>query len=98
MGVVGFRVVNEIHSSATRKNKEWQDKLPIVVLKAEEIMYSKATSEVEIISTFYSLCEKEFRALLVWFHVFTKNLSKTHFCMFFFINFCVLILGRVYGS
>ncbi|KAK1426978.1 hypothetical protein QVD17_15660 [Tagetes erecta] len=42
-----FRVVNEIHSSATRKNKEWQDKLPIVVLKAEEIMYSKATSEEE---------------------------------------------------
>ncbi|KAH0988775.1 hypothetical protein GBA52_000258 [Prunus armeniaca] len=42
-----FRVVNEIHSSATRKNKEWQDKLPIVVLKAEEIMYSKANSEAE---------------------------------------------------
>lgn len=38
--------VNEIHSSATRKNKEWQEKLPIVVLKAEEIMYSKANSEV----------------------------------------------------
>lgn len=42
-----FRVVNEIHSSATRKNKEWQDNLPIVVLKAEEIMYSKANSEAE---------------------------------------------------
>ncbi|KAI3691046.1 hypothetical protein L2E82_49260 [Cichorium intybus] len=42
-----FRIVNEIHSSATRKNKEWQDKLPIVVLKAEEIMYSKANSEAE---------------------------------------------------
>ncbi|XP_071703404.1 uncharacterized protein [Rutidosis leptorrhynchoides] len=42
-----FRVVNEIHSSTTRKNKEWQDKLPIVVLKAEEIMYSKANSEAE---------------------------------------------------
>ncbi|GJY56663.1 hypothetical protein Tco_0455778 [Tanacetum coccineum] len=42
-----FRVVNEIHSSATRKNKEWQDKLPVVVLKAEEIMYSKANSEAE---------------------------------------------------
>lgn len=41
-----FRVVNEIHSSATKKNKEWQDKLPLVVLKAEEIMYSKANSEV----------------------------------------------------
>lgn len=42
-----FRVVNEIHSSATKKNKEWQEKLPLVVLKAEEIMYSKANSEVE---------------------------------------------------
>ncbi|XP_052210398.1 uncharacterized protein LOC127813475 [Diospyros lotus] len=42
-----FRVVNEIHSPATKKNKEWQEKLPIVVLKAEEIMYSKANSEAE---------------------------------------------------
>ncbi|KAK8645207.1 hypothetical protein V6N13_119050 [Hibiscus sabdariffa] len=42
-----FRVVHEIHSSATKKNKEWQEKLPIVVLKAEEIMYSKANSEAE---------------------------------------------------
>lgn len=42
-----FRIVNEIHSATTRKNKEWQDKLPIVVLKAEEIMYSKANSEAE---------------------------------------------------
>ncbi|KAL6556725.1 hypothetical protein OROGR_006013 [Orobanche gracilis] len=42
-----FRVVNEVHCSATRKNREWQDNLPIVVLKAEEIMYSKANSEAE---------------------------------------------------
>ncbi|XP_068648660.1 uncharacterized protein [Aristolochia californica] len=42
-----FRVVNEIHSPTTKKNKEWQEKLPIVVLKAEEIMYSKANSEAE---------------------------------------------------
>ncbi|GLT85323.1 hypothetical protein SLE2022_035150 [Rubroshorea leprosula] len=42
-----FRVVHEIHSSATKKNKEWQEKLPVVVLKAEEIMYSKANSEAE---------------------------------------------------
>nr|DAD27192.1 TPA_asm: hypothetical protein HUJ06_028660 [Nelumbo nucifera] len=42
-----FRVVNEIHSAETRKNKEWQEKLPVVVLKAEEIMYSKANSEAE---------------------------------------------------
>ncbi|CAH8354169.1 unnamed protein product [Eruca vesicaria subsp. sativa] len=33
------------HSAATRKNKEWQDKLPVVVLKAEEIMYSKTNSK-----------------------------------------------------
>lgn len=42
-----FRVANEIHSPTTKKNKEWQEKLPIVVLKAEEIMYSKANSEAE---------------------------------------------------
>ncbi|XAR69380.1 hypothetical protein NMG60_11000930 [Bertholletia excelsa] len=42
-----FRVANEIHSSATKKNKEWLEKLPVVVLKAEEIMYSKANSEAE---------------------------------------------------
>lgn len=40
------RIANEVHSSSTRKNREWQDKLPIVVLKAEEIIYSKANSEV----------------------------------------------------
>ncbi|XP_031505576.1 uncharacterized protein LOC116267804 [Nymphaea colorata] len=42
-----FRMVNESHSEAIRKNKEWQEKLPVVVLKAEEIMYSKANSEAE---------------------------------------------------
>ncbi|KAL5729630.1 hypothetical protein ACHQM5_002554 [Ranunculus cassubicifolius] len=42
-----FRVVNETHSSQIKKNKEWQEKLPVVVLKAEEIMYSKANSEAE---------------------------------------------------
>lgn len=42
-----FRVVNENHTPATNKNKEWLEKLPIVVFKAEEIMYSKANSEVE---------------------------------------------------
>ncbi|KAL8496986.1 hypothetical protein ACS0TY_020606 [Phlomoides rotata] len=42
-----FRVVNEVHCSATKKNSEWQETLPIVVLKAEEIMYSKANSEAE---------------------------------------------------
>ncbi|MQM06180.1 hypothetical protein Taro_039001 [Colocasia esculenta] len=44
-----FRIANEIHSPATRKNKEWQEKLPSVVLKAEEIMYSKANSEGEYV-------------------------------------------------
>ncbi|KAI4337314.1 hypothetical protein L6164_015747 [Bauhinia variegata] len=42
-----FRVVDEIHSSTTKKNTEYQEKLPVVVLRAEEIMYSKANSEVE---------------------------------------------------
>ena len=40
------RVVNHIHGSSTKKNKEYQEKLPIVVLRAEEIIYSKANSEV----------------------------------------------------
>lgn len=41
-----LRVVNDIHGSNTKKNKEYQEKLPVVVLRAEEIMYSKANSEV----------------------------------------------------
>ncbi|MED6216367.1 hypothetical protein PIB30_007010 [Stylosanthes scabra] len=42
-----FRVVDEIHGPATKNNKEYQEKLPIVVLKAEEILYSKANSQFE---------------------------------------------------
>ncbi|KAG8372702.1 hypothetical protein BUALT_Bualt12G0094200 [Buddleja alternifolia] len=41
------RLVHGNHHCATKKNKEWQEKLPILVLKAEEIMYSKANSEAE---------------------------------------------------
>ncbi|KAJ8753246.1 hypothetical protein K2173_017860 [Erythroxylum novogranatense] len=41
-----FRLVHKTHSTATKKNREWQAKLPIVVLRAEEIIYSKANSEV----------------------------------------------------
>ncbi|CAL0330490.1 unnamed protein product [Lupinus luteus] len=44
------RVVNDAHTPATKKNKEWQEKLPVVVLKAEEIMYSKANSEGEYLN------------------------------------------------
>ncbi|RAL52827.1 unnamed protein product [Cuscuta campestris] len=44
-----FRLVSESHSSSTKKNREWQEKLPIVVLKAEEIMYFKANSEAEYV-------------------------------------------------
>ncbi|MCD9645822.1 hypothetical protein HAX54_035118 [Datura stramonium] len=42
-----FRVVRERHSVVTKTNREWQQKLPAVVLKSEEIMYSKANSEAE---------------------------------------------------
>ncbi|KAJ3677975.1 hypothetical protein LUZ60_001778 [Juncus effusus] len=42
-----FRMVNQVHSPSTLKNQEWQEKLPFVVLKAEEILYSKANSESE---------------------------------------------------
>ncbi|OWM65933.1 uncharacterized protein LOC116200893 [Punica granatum] len=45
-----FRVVTEAHSSATKKNREWKEKLPVVVLQAEEIMYSKANSEAEYLN------------------------------------------------
>ncbi|KAL5580272.1 hypothetical protein UlMin_012714 [Ulmus minor] len=34
-----FKVATEAHSSMTRKNREWQEKLLLVVLKVEEIMY-----------------------------------------------------------
>ncbi|KAK9706189.1 hypothetical protein RND81_07G109900 [Saponaria officinalis] len=44
-----FRVVSEAHSCTIRNNTEWQEKLPRVVLKAEEIMYSKANSEAEYV-------------------------------------------------
>ncbi|XP_076958825.1 uncharacterized protein LOC143634694 [Bidens hawaiensis] len=42
-----FRVVHENHGQDTKKNREWQEKLPVVVFKCEEIMYSKANSEAE---------------------------------------------------
>lgn len=42
-----LRVVHQSHSPPTKNNKEWQEKLPIVVFKAEEILYSKANSEDE---------------------------------------------------
>lgn len=35
-----------MHAPSTKKNKEYQEKLPVVVLRVEEIMYSKANSEV----------------------------------------------------
>lgn len=47
-----IRVVHENHSTSTKKNREWQEKLPLVVLKSEEIMYSKANSEVKSIHLF----------------------------------------------
>ncbi|MBA0752592.1 hypothetical protein Gogos_001413 [Gossypium gossypioides] len=42
-----LRLAIQTHSSATKKNKEWRDKILIVIVKAEEIMYSKANSENE---------------------------------------------------
>uniref|UniRef100_A0A7N0TC13 Histone acetyltransferase n=1 Tax=Kalanchoe fedtschenkoi TaxID=63787 RepID=A0A7N0TC13_KALFE len=42
-----FRLVEEAHSEKTKNNREWQEKLPVVVLKCEEILYSKANSEAE---------------------------------------------------
>ncbi|TKY73172.1 hypothetical protein E2542_SST01922 [Spatholobus suberectus] len=45
-----IRVATEAHSPATKNNKEWQEKLPVVVLRAEEIIYSKANSEAEYLN------------------------------------------------
>ncbi|WRX34097.1 hypothetical protein QQP08_026584 [Theobroma cacao] len=42
-----LRLAIDTHSTATKKNKEWQDKILTVIFKAEEIMYSKANSESE---------------------------------------------------
>ncbi|CAM8923043.1 unnamed protein product [Rhodiola kirilowii] len=42
-----FRLVGEAHSEKTKNNREWQEKLPIVVFKCEEILYSKANTETE---------------------------------------------------
>ncbi|XWS70716.1 hypothetical protein CRYUN_Cryun03dG0071400 [Craigia yunnanensis] len=42
-----LRLAIETHSTATKKNKEWQDKILTVIIKAEEILYSKANSEAE---------------------------------------------------
>lgn len=41
-----IRIVEGVHTAVTKRNKEWQHKLPVVVLKVEEILYSKAMSEV----------------------------------------------------
>ncbi|WVZ18456.1 hypothetical protein V8G54_005778 [Vigna mungo] len=45
-----FRVAAQFHSLSTKNNKEWQQKLPVVVLRAEEIIYSKANSEAEYLN------------------------------------------------
>ncbi|KAJ6331858.1 hypothetical protein OIU76_010277 [Salix suchowensis] len=45
-----LRMAYDTHSAATKGNSEWQDKLLLVVCKAEEIMYSKANSEAEYMS------------------------------------------------
>ncbi|XP_039058016.1 uncharacterized protein LOC120201485 [Hibiscus syriacus] len=42
-----LRLAMGTHSTATKKNKEWQDKIITVIVKAEEIMYSKANYEGE---------------------------------------------------
>ncbi|KAJ9546800.1 hypothetical protein OSB04_019343 [Centaurea solstitialis] len=63
-----FRIANEIHSSATRKNKVWQDKLPTVVIRAEEIMYSKANSEAEYmdLETLWDRANDAINTIIKW--------------------------------
>lgn len=85
-----IRVVNDAHSAATKKNREWQEKLPVVVLKAEQIMYSKANSEVFIffLPSFANACGMW---ILVSFHCGGEN----PFCLIFC---CFGWLGRVLES
>jgi hypothetical protein len=49
-----IKVVFEARTPATKKNKEWQEQLPVAVLKAEEIVYSKDNYDV-FINPFVSL-------------------------------------------
>lgn len=88
LGVFPKRVANEIHSSSTKQNKEWQEKLPIVVLKAEEIMYSKANSEVLFSSQSKPLFQGT-RFIFLGFHcLFAKKVHVSHFAP---------CLGRLHG-
>lgn len=73
-----IRVVIERHSVVTKKNREWQQKLPVVVLKAEEIMYSKANSEV---FCFFSL---------TWGMLNLDYMEENNFKIFFLGPFCIL--------
>ncbi|KAL2975014.1 hypothetical protein AAZX31_14G135800 [Glycine max] len=44
---VAQKAIMEIHNKEFKKNKEYQEKLPIVVLRAEGIIYSKANFKAE---------------------------------------------------
>lgn len=71
------RVVSEVHCCATKKNKEWQEKLPIVVLKAEEILYSKADSKVPFFFSFgFLILYQNFYYVLLYGHF--VNLSENY--------------------
>jgi hypothetical protein len=93
-----FRLVNEAHCPATKKNKEWQEKLPVVVLKAEEIMYSKANSEVEAFFFFILLLSIEIRtppSLSIGNWRLETELTINEVCVCVYINFEleVMLLG-----
>jgi len=58
-------VVNDMHGSSTKKNKEYQEKLPIVVLRAEGIIYSKANFKVTFLLCF--LLASVLNYFILWF-------------------------------
>ena len=78
------RVVNDIHGFSTKKNKEYQEKLPLVVLRVVEIIYSKANSEVTFLLCFLLTC---LCTQLFYFMVCkTKKENKNDLRLFYFLR------------
>ena len=72
------RLANEVHSTASLENNEWLEKLTLVVLKAEEIIYSKANSEVHATTRTYFLFSKSQNDLLViWWACGVATMQST---------------------
>ena len=79
------RVVNDIHGFSTKKNKEYQEKLPLVVLRVEEIIFSKANFEVTFLLLRFlltCLCTQLFYFMVCK----TKKENKNDLRLFYFLR------------